>query len=161
MIRLAIESDAEAIADVFIDIRRDTVPLIHPREEVIAWLRSQRFTRRSSFVWEHEGVVLGWLDMLGEELDQLYIKRGHTGLGLGKQLLDWAKARSPGRLRAFTFQVNHGARRFYAREGFIEVRLSDGTGNEEGQPDVELRWSKTGNTGVINVSRGPAGAAGS
>lgn len=143
MIRPALPGDAEPIADLTLDIRRDSVPLIHPRHEVIQWLQSQRIARGSSWVWEEwgkRGEILGWLDVIDEDLDQLYIRRGHTGRGLGKALLDFAKARSPGRLRAFTFQVNRGARRFYVREGFVEMRLGDGSGNEEGQPDVELEW---------------------
>jgi len=32
------------------------------------------------------------------------------------------------------------ARRFYGREGFVEVEHTDGAGNEEGEPDVRLEW---------------------
>ena len=36
----------------------------------------------------------------------------------------------------WTFQRNTGARRFYERNGFIAVELTDGASNEEREPDV-------------------------
>ena len=36
------------------------------------------------------------------------------------------------------------ARRFYAREGFVEVDWTDGAGNEEHEPDVRCRWVRRG-----------------
>jgi RimJ/RimL family protein N-acetyltransferase len=39
-------------------------------------------------------------------------------------------------LRLYTFQCNEGARRFYERNGFTAVAFGDGSGNEEGEPDI-------------------------
>jgi hypothetical protein len=39
--------------------------------------------------------------------------------------------------------ANEGARRFYARQGFVEIGRSEGE-NEEGLPDVLFRWRETG-----------------
>ena len=50
-----------------------------------------------------------------------------------------AKARRPEGLTLWTFVANEGARRFYAREGFVEVGRTEGE-NEEGLPDVLLAW---------------------
>ena len=49
------------------------------------------------------------------------------------------KARA-GRLWLWTFQANLGAQRFYLREGFAEVRRTDGAGNDEGLPDIQYHW---------------------
>jgi hypothetical protein len=38
------------------------------------------------------------------------------------------------------FERNSGARAFYARHGFTEVTRTDGSGNEEREPDVLLTW---------------------
>jgi ribosomal protein S18 acetylase RimI-like enzyme len=51
-----------------------------------------------------------------------------------------AKQRRPDGLELYTFQVNDRARRFYERHGFVVAMLGDGSGNEEGQPDVLYRW---------------------
>ncbi len=80
------------------------------------------------------------MDVFEEGLSQLYIRRGFTGRGFGKELLDLAKALSPGRLFLYTFQVNEGARGFYGRECFLEVVLSNGSSKEEGVLDVRMEW---------------------
>ncbi len=56
--------------------------------------------------------------------------------------MDFAKG-GRGRLKLWTFQANEDARRFYIREGFREVRMTDGD-NEEGLPDVMLEWVRDG-----------------
>jgi GNAT superfamily N-acetyltransferase len=74
------------------------------------------------------------------ELDQLYVVPDRLGRGIGRRLLEIAKQRSPDGLGLYTFQVNERARRFYERNGFVAVAFGDGTGNEEGQPDVRYVW---------------------
>ena len=76
----------------------------------------------------------------GFELDQLYIRPGWWGRGIGSRLIEHAKAQSPDGLTLWTFQVNERARGFYAHHGFIELLRTDGSGNEERQPDVRLGW---------------------
>lgn len=136
-----VESDVNEVARFFHDIRLDTVPLVHTIEEIADWLSSVRIHRGSSYVLEEEGQVLGWVDVVPGDLDQLYVRRGFTGQGFGKFLLDFAKEQSPAGLDLYTFQVNAGARRFYAREGFVEIEWGDGSQNEEGQPDVKMAWA--------------------
>jgi hypothetical protein len=51
-----------------------------------------------------------------------------------------AKERSPGGLGLWAFQVNKPARRFYERHGFVAVTFTDGSGNEEREPDVRYEW---------------------
>ena len=67
------------------------------------------------------------------------MKVGCTGLGIGSRLLDVvineAKLVTPV-LRLYAFQCNEAARRFYERHGFTAVAFGDGSGNEEGEPDV-------------------------
>jgi GNAT superfamily N-acetyltransferase len=133
-------SDASEVASFYVDIMLDTVPTIHPVPEVIDHLTKVMFPRGTSHVWEEDGVVLAWLDVGDGWVNQLICRRSSTGLGIGKQLLDFAKSVSPDGLQLYTFQVNAGARRFYIREGFKEVELGDGSGNEERQPDVRMEW---------------------
>lgn len=142
-IRSATPDDAETISALYADIRLDTVPVVHTVPEIAEWLREYRICRGSSFVFDEAGVILGWVDVIPGDLDQLYVRRGQTGKGIGKAMLDFAKKQSPEGLSLYTFQVNEGARRFYRREGFLEVELGDGTGNEEGQPDVRMEWDPT------------------
>ena len=81
---------------------------------------------------------LGFLARRGGVVDALYLAPLARGKGLGRALLDEAKAL--GFLGLWTFQANPGARAFYRREGFVEVRFTDGAGNEERLPDVWMEW---------------------
>ena len=63
-----------------------------------------------------------------------------TGRGIGTQLLARAKERRPKGFFLWTFQQNEGARRFYERHGLQPIEYGDGSGNEEGVPDVRYEW---------------------
>jgi putative acetyltransferase len=60
---------------------------------------------------------------------------------MGCALLDIAKAVS-GSLQLWTFQRNIAARRFYEARGFVAVEETDGSHNEEREPDVLYRWDR-------------------
>lgn len=104
VIRPARAEDATAIATFFRDIREDTVPIIHDLHAVAVWIRDHRITRGSSWVIVEGEEVMGWLGVAREDLDQLFLKRGYQGRGLGKQMVDQAEAQSPGRLELFAFK---------------------------------------------------------
>jgi hypothetical protein len=44
-------------------------------------------------------------------------------------------------MRLYAFQRNTRARGFYERRGFVAVEFGDGSGNEEGEPDVLYQWT--------------------
>jgi hypothetical protein len=43
-----------------------------------------------------------------------------------------------------TFQAKTAAQDFYVTHGFEEQERTDGTGNDEGLPDIRLQWRKEG-----------------
>lgn len=59
------------------------------------------------------------------ELGQLYALPGHTGAGIGAQLMDWAirQARAGGHdaMLLSVYAENFGAQRFYQRYGFAKI----------------------------------------
>jgi len=80
--------------------------------------------------------------VLGDaSIDQLYVRPGWQGRGIGSRLLALATERRPGGFELFAFQVNEVARRFYERHGLTVVDMNDGARNEEGEPDVLYRWT--------------------
>lgn len=97
----------------------------------------RRIARGEVIVAEAAGLA-GFVMLDGGYVSCLYVARAHRGRGLGKRLLDRAKARAP-RLSLWTFQANDGARAFYRREGFAERRRTAGV-NEARLPDVEYVW---------------------
>ena len=142
-IRPATADDAAAIAEVYLASFRATYdfPLAHPDDAVRAWIRDEVVPSTEAWIAvDGDGRVLGFMSLTGAFLDQLYVAPIATGRGLGSRLVDLAKARRPGGLDLYTFQVNAGARRFYERHGFREVARGDGSGNEEGEPDIRYAW---------------------
>jgi putative acetyltransferase len=137
--RLDVEADA-AMA-VQRAAMRATLPGLrepHTAAEDAAWIRGI-FASHSVWLAVDGSRVIGIASRRGEWLDQLYLAPGCTGAGTGKRLLDTIlveAATSLSILRLWTFQRNAGARRFYEHNGFTAVEFGDGTGNEEGEPDV-------------------------
>lgn len=72
-------------------------------------------------------------------VDQLYVLPGDQGSGVGSRLLRIAQSRFEA-LSLWTFQRNTGARAFYEAHGFKIEELTDGSGNDEREPDVRYRW---------------------
>jgi len=128
-----------AILSEFIDTN-DWMPRIHTRAEDIGFC-GMMIDAGDVTVAEVNGVVAGFLAFRGKDLNCLYVAGSAQGQGVGKALLDYAK-NATDELELWTFQANSGARRFYAREGFSEVELTDGAGNDESLPDVRLVWER-------------------
>lgn len=129
-----------AILDAWID-ENDWMPRLHDAESVRWFVGDVLFAERRVRVALEGGRPVGFLALDEAEgfVAALYLARAARGRGIGKRLLDEAKAARPAGLRLWTFLPNGAARRFYAREGFTEVRRTAGD-NEEGVPDVLLEW---------------------
>ncbi len=74
-----------------------------------------------------------------EWINHLYLLPQAQGRGIGSRLLALAKEQAR-TLDLWIFQKNLNAQRFYERHGFEVVRMTDGSKNEEREPDVLLRW---------------------
>jgi ribosomal protein S18 acetylase RimI-like enzyme len=46
-------------------------------------------------------------------------------------------------LFAYTFQRNARARAFYESQGFRIIKMTDGSRNEEREPDIRYGWAAT------------------
>lgn len=143
VIRPARAADAEAIAEVWLAAFRETYafPLAHTDAEVRGWVRTGLLPATDTWVAAVGERVVAFMSLRGRTVEQLYVRRPWTGRGIGSRLLAVAKERRPEGLELWTFQVNAGARRFYERHGFVVVEMTDGSANEEGQPDVRYAWN--------------------
>jgi GNAT superfamily N-acetyltransferase len=74
-------------------------------------------------------------------IEHLFVRPEKQGAGLGVTLLGMARENAA-ELTLWTFQQNLRARRFYERQGFRSIRMTDGADNEEKLPDVLYRWSR-------------------
>jgi GNAT superfamily N-acetyltransferase len=119
------------------------MPRVHSHAEVERHYRETVFGMRDVVVAECGGEVAGFLSLSDDHtVTGLYVDCANRGIGCGKALIHQAKAKHPEGLRLWTFQANSGARRFYAREGFREIRRTDGD-NEEELPDILFEWRPT------------------
>ena len=136
--------DAAALGEILSDWidETDWMPRLHTREDDRDFCLRLIAAGHVRLLRGQNGVA-GFVAREGEEISALYVAAPWRGHGLGRRLLDDAKALSAERLSAWTFQANDGARRFYRRAGFHEAELTDGSGNEERLPDVRLAWEAT------------------
>jgi ribosomal protein S18 acetylase RimI-like enzyme len=141
MIRGARPGDADAIAELYERSfgTLEFLPTLHTVEEHRAWF-GQVLAEREAWVWEREEAILGFIVLGDASVEYLYVEPELTGQGIGSALLDQAKARCPNGFSLWTFQQNHGARRFYERHGLRVIRLTDGESNEEKTPDALYAW---------------------
>lgn len=142
-LRLATPDDTEAVAPLF---RRSFasigfLPTLHTPEEDLAFFGGV-IARQEVWVAEDDsdGVLLGFAGLDGDLLGFLYVDPDSQGHGVGSALLAQVRARRPGGFRFWVFQRNERARRFYERNGCRVVELTDGSGNEEREPDALYEW---------------------
>ena len=96
---------------------------------------------RTLFVAAEDGEILGYLSMSNDGfVPALYLRPDARGKGVGKMLLDAAKAAHPEGLELTVFERNTQALRFYEREGFQEDFTRRDTATEEGIPTLWMRW---------------------
>jgi ribosomal protein S18 acetylase RimI-like enzyme len=139
----ATDYDAAEIAELYLASRADALPFLrgaHTDDEVRDWVRNVLLYRGETWIALLNKSVVGFLALIGDDLDQLYLLPGYYRRAIGSLLLAKAKERSPERLHLFTFQRNERARAFYEAHGFRIVDSNDGSRNEEGEPDVLYEW---------------------
>ena len=144
VLRPALPDDGAAVAEVWLrsfDAALPTVRRAHPDDEVRRWVRDELVGRPDTWVAESGGAVVGVMALSEGWIDQLYLDPDARGRGIGDRFVALAQQRQPLELQLCTFQGNGPAQRFYERHGFVVVKRTDGSGNQERAPDVRYRWS--------------------
>ncbi|MEU6475783.1 GNAT family N-acetyltransferase [Streptomyces sp. NPDC047017] len=145
VLRRAHGSDALAAADVWLRSFAAALPTVvrpHSDDAVRAYFRDVVVPSHETWVAEEpDGAgIVGVMVLADDTLSQLYLDPRWRGRGLGDRFVALAKERGPRGLDLWTFQVNKPAHRFYERHGFVAVEHTDGSGNEEREPDVRYVW---------------------
>ena len=145
-IRLATAEDAAEVADVYLASRKTYVayaPLAHADAEVRRWMAEIVIPKEHVEVAVIDDQIVGMCATAVEGgtnwINHLYLRPGSVGEGIGSLLLENALERLSRPIQLYTFQENVNACRFYERFGFVAIKFGDGSGNEEGAPDVLYR----------------------
>ena len=128
-----------AILSAFID---DTawMPRIHSRAEEIGFVGTL-IERDWVTVAEQADDVTGFMACDGQTIQSLYVAAKARRQGVGSALLQVAQERQDA-LTLWTFQANAEAQAFYVAHGFVAAARTDGSGNDEGLPDIRYDWKR-------------------
>jgi ribosomal protein S18 acetylase RimI-like enzyme len=148
MIRRAAPKDADQIAETFNrSIGMLTfLPPLHTEEDNRRFITEMVPVDHEIWVAEEDGCVVGLAAVGDRTLGHLYVHPDHQSRGIGSQLLEKVKALRPEGFTLWTFPNNERACRFYERHGMHVSARGDGSGNEEGLPDVQYEWLPEGAT---------------
>ena len=140
MIRRARAEDADTVAALF---RRSYgtltfLPTLHTPEEDRAYFGGV-IAEREVWVYGEPERIVGFVALTDDVLTDLYVEPDRRRTGIGSELLEHAKSRRDS-FELWVFQRNESARRFFEERGCRLVRLTDGSGNEEREPDALYAW---------------------
>lgn len=144
-LRPATRADGPAIARLYrrtVQAKLPFLPTLHTPEEDRAFFGGAVFDACAVWVAAADAIV-GFIAWRAGWIDHLYVGPEATGRGIGSALLAKAMADQP-LLELWAFRKNADAIAFYAARGFCVVRETDGSGNDEREPDVLLRWERGG-----------------
>lgn len=136
--------DASALTALFLAARHAAMPwlpALHTEAETRSWIAAVVLRDCRVRVAEADGPVAGFAAFRDDWLEHLYVAPEHQGHGVGSRLLGDVRHVAGTVLQLHVFQRNHRARAFYLSHGFVEADFSDGSGNEEREPDLVMRWT--------------------
>ncbi len=147
--RLELETDPSALEPLvrmWMRTKLDTAPwgdLPTERgysfEDNLGYFRDAIAPRCRVTLLREGGVPIAFLAQDGREIDLLFVAPEHQGRGLGRALLELARAHSPEGLELFALQANERACRFYEAQGFRVVARGTSPAPESA-PDVRYAW---------------------
>ena len=101
------------------------------------------FEHDVGWVAETEGRIVGFCARSDDNICGLYIAPEARNRGVGKALLDLAKADRDW-ITVWSYEKNEEARKFYRREGLVEIlREMEVFDDGSSLMDVEYRWRRT------------------
>lgn len=138
MIREYTAADLESVLDIWYRASGVAHPFLSDDFMVAERKRIQEqwLPISETVVYERDGVVVGFLSLVGTEVGGLFVDPDHQRRGTGRALMDAASGVRPF-LELSVFEANAVGRAFYASYGFqvIGRRINEDTGH----PELRLR----------------------
>ena len=91
------------------------------------------------YLYARGGVTEGFIGLDGSHIEGLFVRPEAQSMGIGKVLLDHAKAQHR-QLTLHVYEKNRRAVRFYLREGFSV--LAQGVDAHTGEREYEMAWQR-------------------
>ena len=122
MIRAYAEKDLDELLEAWYSASQVAHPFLNEDffEQERRNIAAVHLPNAETWVYEREGVVAGFIALIGNEVGAIFVDSKFHGQGIGRALMD--KARSIRKaLELDVFQDNLVGRRFYERYGFRQV----------------------------------------
>lgn len=142
-LRPASIADADDVAHVYLISRRVAMPwLVAERtdEETVTRVRAVLIPSGSVTVAEVSGEIVAYSWAQDGWLLGLFVDPAFQGQGVGSALFESVRRQLSRGFDLWVFERNHQALQFYSRRDCREVRRTDGSGSEDHEPGVLLRW---------------------
>ena len=144
MIRKATIKDISRIAEILVFVKRMNYRSIFHDDSVsfgeiqvlpVAEEYSAPEILNNIWVYEAEGIVKGLIRIVDKEIVELYVEHFFQGLGIGAELIEFAKSEHDANC-LWVLEKNTSAIRFYQAHGF---NVTDAKQLEEGTPEYKVR----------------------
>ena len=143
VIRAAAPGESDVIARLHRAVMTACLPFLpdlHTPAEDRAFFRDRVFPSHDVRVAD-DGGICGYIAFRPGWVDHLYIVPEAQGRGIGTALLACATERHDS-LSLWAFQRNAAAQRFYLARGWRPAAHTDGSANEEREPDTRFVWTR-------------------
>ncbi|HEX8703055.1 MAG TPA: acetyltransferase [Myxococcaceae bacterium] len=145
---ITLRSSTLADVDAMFRVWHDAVRATHHflTEEDIAFyatmVREQYLPSAALTVAVDGGQVVGFLGVTGAKLDALFIDPAVHGRGIGRQMVEFARA-GHDLMDVDVNEANHSACAFYERMGFVRIGRSPLDEQGRPMPLLHLRWTRS------------------
>lgn len=141
MIRKFQETDTRQIMEIWLKGNEEAHPFI-PKEY---WhsnfsMVQEQLLQAEIYVCETEGTIQGFIGMTGEYIAGIFVDSASRCLGIGTQLLEYAKELHSA-LTLSVYEKNTRAAAFYLRKGFSILERSED--KDTGEKEYTMGWKRT------------------
>ena len=123
MIRKHQESDLQDILNIWYQASTLAHPFLDDAfvEKVKKDMRELYIPGSETWVYEENGVIIGFIGMMENEIGGLFVLPNHHSKGVGRQLVDFISELHE-ELEVEVFKENKIGRAFYDKYGFIKIK---------------------------------------
>ncbi len=115
------------------------LPKLHTPEEDLEFFSNVMFPNSRIDLLKDKDKLLGFVCFDADWIHHLYLLPEAIGKGYGAQLLKSARTNKTS-MQLWAFKRNERAIKFYEKHGFRIIKETDGSENEEKEPDVLMQW---------------------